>query len=453
MARFRITRRHALRGLLQGAGVTVALPALEVMSSRARAQAAPKRLVVFFWGNGRGIEAARWTPSATGAGWAPSPQLMPLAPVKDYVSVLTGFDSKLTMSSRGHHNGVVTMLTGGDYKEQPANGAPFRSTFALPSIDQVAARELGQSTPFRSLELGISSRVIRGEGSTLAFVSHNGPDSGNPPEFSPAALYNRIFAKVQPAATADPLAQIVTDMRKSVLDTVLDDLRGLESRVGARDRQRLGQHAESIRDIEKRLGGAMPVGAGCARPAAAVDPAAQAGREPLEERMQLMSRLLATAFSCDLTRVASILFTGSVGSTVFWQVDAKGGHHELSHGGAGTQTIIDATTTFTMKQLATLLEALRSTPEGGGNLLDQSAVMATSDCSNGTSHSTRDMPIIVAGRAGGALRFPGIHHRAAASDNNTSRVLFTLLTSVGMKLTNFGAGGGQVNTGLPEISG
>jgi hypothetical protein len=450
----RLHRRHFLRGVMGGAGIGVALPALEIMlgSGRALAQAArPRRLVTFFWGNGRGIDAARWTPAATGSAWTPSPQLTPLAGLKDQVTIVSGFDSKLTRSPRGHHNGCVTMLSGGDYQEQPANGAPFRSTFALPSIDQVVARELGKATPFRSLEIAISSKVIRGEGSTLAFPSHNGPDSGNPPEVSPAALYGRLFAMGSAPSATDGLAQVTLELRKSALDAVLADLNGLTARVGARDRARLDQHAQNIRDIEKRL--AEPgLAASCSRPATMADPTGASGREPLEERMQVMSRLLATAFACDLTRVASILFNGSVASTVFWQVGATRGHHDLSHEGQAAQTVIDASTTFVMKQFATLLDTLARTPDGDGNLLDQCALLATSDCSNGAAHSTRDMPIVLAGKAGGALR-AGIHHRAApGSDNNTSRVLLSVVRAVGVNVASLGAGGGQVTTGLAEIT-
>jgi hypothetical protein len=339
------------------------------------------------------------------------------------------------------------MLTGADYQEQAANGAPFRSTFALPSIDQVAARAIGQSTPFPSLELGVSTRVIRGEGSTLAFVSHNGPDSGNPAEFSPAAVFTRLFAAAPPARDT-ALAETTLQLRRSVLDAVADDLRALSARVGTRDKARLDQHLTSVRDIEKRLVTSAP--AACTPPARPTDPAAASGKEPLEDRTALMGKLLATAFACDLTRVSTVLFNGSVSSTLFWQVGAGGGHHDLSHGGAGTQTVIDASTTFIMKQFAVLLQALKDTPEGAGNLLDQCAAMATSDCSNGTTHSVKDMPILLAGRAGGALRFPGIHHHASA-DNNASRVLFTLLRAVGVPLTQLGAGGGQVSAGVPEL--
>jgi hypothetical protein len=446
----RFGRRRMLRGALGGLAVRVGLPALGVMAPRVARAAAPRRMLVFFWGNGRGIDPARWTPATTGPGGGgrrplPTPQLMPLAGLRDQVSVVSGFDSKLTASSRGHHNGCVTMLSAADYQLQPANGAPFRSTFALPSIDQVAAKAIGTSTPFRSLELGISSRIIRGEGSTLAFVSHNGPDSGNPAEVSPAAAYTRLFAAGKPASGDTSLAQMTAELRRSALDAVLEDLKALQGRVGTHDRARLDQHAENIRGIEKRL--VMPASA-CAVPARPTDPAGSSGKEPLEERTQLMAKLLATAFACDLTRVATVLFSGSVCSTVFWEVGASGGHHDLSHGGSGTQTVIDASTTFIVKQFGVFLEALRATPEAGGNLLDQTAAMATSDCSNGTSHSTRDMPILL---AGGALK-TGIHHRAAAgSDNNPSRVLFSLLRAVGVELTELGAGGGRVTAGLPEI--
>jgi hypothetical protein len=411
-------------------------------------------MVVFFWGNGRGVDAGRWSPAATGANWTPSPQLAPLAAYKDYLNVVSGFDSKLTASTRGHHTGCVTMLSGADYKEQPANGAGYRSTFSLPSIDQIAARDLGKSTLFRSLEIGVSTKVVRGEGTTLNFVSHNGPDSGNPAEFSPTALYNRVFANVQGSAPAgvDKVALATIEMRRSVLDAALDDLKALQARVGTRDKVRLDQHAQNIRDIEGRLmAPTMAPTVTCGKPAAPTDPAGSSSHEPLEERMQLMSRLLATAFACDLTRVATVLFNGSVADTVYWQVNASGGHHDLSHLGGSSQPTMDAATIFIMKQFGALLGALKGTPEGSGNLLDQSAIMATSDCSDGALHSVGNMPIVLAGRAGGALRYPGIHHRPTGGNNNTSRVLFSLLKASGASITSVGAGGGMANSGVTEI--
>src|SRR5690606_6041137 len=125
-------------------------------------------------------------------------------------------------------------------------------------------------------------------------------------------------------------------------------------------------------------------------------------REQIAEKMQAMSDLIAMALACDQTRVFSVMFTGSVGSTVFWQVGADKGHHDLTHDEAGDQPLVHETTVFTMKQLATLLETLKSIPEGDGNLLDRSVILASSDTADGRNHTIRDYPIVVAGRAGGA---------------------------------------------------
>jgi hypothetical protein len=105
-----------------------------------------------------------------------------------------------------------------------------------------------------------------------------------------------------------------------------------------------------------------------------------------------MSDLIAMAFACDQTRVFSMLYTGSVGGTVFWQVGADSGHHDLTHNEAGDQPLVQASTVFTMKQFAILLGALKATPEGAGNLLDSSVIMASSDTADGHDHSINDYP-------------------------------------------------------------
>jgi hypothetical protein len=167
--------------------------------------------------------------------------------------------------------------------------------------------------------------------------------------------------------------------------------------------------------------------------------------------MQAMNGLISTALACDLSRVFSVLFSGSVGSTVFWQVGATRGHHDLSHDGAATQDVIDASTIFTIEQFAVLLQVLQATPDGidGSNLLDNSAILCTSDCADGAAHSITDFPILVAGRGGGSLVHPGIHYRG--SRNNTSEVLLTLLRAAGLDLAEFGGGGGLVSTSVGEL--
>ena len=112
-----------------------------------------------------------------------------------------------------------------------------------------------------------------------------------------------------------------------------------------------------------------------------------------------MSDLIALALACDQTRVFSIMFSGSTATTVFWQVNVIRGHHQLSHDEAGDQPQIQATTVFTMKMFSMLLQKLKASPEGPGNLLDSCAILASSDCAEGKSHSNRDYPILVAGSA------------------------------------------------------
>lgn len=448
-------RRVFLRGVLGGgASVAVGLPLLEAMldgngTALAQDQPLPRRLGIFFFGNGRGVEADKWRPASEGALWTPSVELAPLLDLRDHISVVTGLSARLPNSPRGHHDGSVAILSGYDFIAQDAGNAPYRSTFARQSIDQLAADQIGTTTPFRSLEVGISRRVITGEGTTLQHLSHNGPDNTNPPELDPQALYTRIFADQQ-VTDSSQLATALRELEASVLDGVLEDLGTLQNRVGVADRARLDQHAEHIRAIERRLQASAALAPNCTE---VVDPGTfpeMDSREPLAERTAAMADLLALAMSCDLSRVFTMQFTGSVGYTVFWQVGADRGHHDLSHEGASAQALIEASTIFTMEQLAVLLTKFRDTPDGAGTLLDSSAILATSDHSDGAAHSVSDFPVIVAGGAGGALVQPGVHY-AASNGEHTNQVLLTLLRAVGVDIAEIGEGDAFRTEGIAAI--
>jgi hypothetical protein len=452
MRKTKLGRRTLLRGTLGGIAVSVGLPPLELMfnsnaTAHADGSALPKRLGIFFWGNG--VKLDRWNPEMTGAGFELSPALAPLAAHRDHVSVVSGMNV-MTGNERGHHAGCVGILSGAAMISQPHPNSTYASTFSKPSIDQVAAAAIGQSTRFKSLELGISTRVIKVEGTTLAYLSHNGPDSPNPPEYDPSKLFDRVFGAdfMQPSAASPVL--VSRRLRKSILDAVAADVTGLQNRVGVRDRQRLAQHMDNIRSIEKRLTGdasapALTTCAPQARPSAVAD---QNGREQIAERMKAMSDLTAMALACDQTRVFSIMFSGSVGSTVYWQIGTDIGHHTLSHDEAGDQPLVHQSTVFTMEQFATLLGSLKAVGEGDGTLLDNCAILASSDVSDGREHSIEDYPIVVAGRGGGALR-TGVHYRSDAE--NTSQVLLTVLRAAGLPLSEFGEDGGHVTQGCSAI--
>jgi hypothetical protein len=454
-----IGRRTVLRGLVGGAAVGIGLPPLEAMfngNGTAYAQGAPipKRLGVFFWGNG--VKLDRWTPANTGTAWTPSLALAPLMPVKDYVNVVSGMAVK-TGNERGHHAGTVGILSGAPMISQPHPNAAYQSTFSAPSIDQVAASAIGMTTRFKSLEVGISKRIDNVEGTTLHYLSHNGPDSANPPEYDPAAVFNRLFgADFMPPGMAPtmPVVDVAKVLKKSVLDAVQSDLAALRMRVGTADAARLDQHAENIRAIENRIVTTTAPGAAsqaaCSKPMTATLPAESASKEAIAERINAMTGLITMALACDQTRVFSIMFTGSVCGTVFWQVNATGGHHDLTHNEPDPQPLVHAATVFTMQQFATLLTSLKGVSEGAGNLLDSCAILASTDTADGKQHSITDYPILVAGRAGGTLAYPSTHYRSPSGEN-TSMVLLSMLRAVGVPLTTFGAMGGQVTSGLSAI--
>lgn len=450
-----LKRRAFLRGIAFGAPVAVGLPLLEHFLNEngdafAQGEALPKRFGIFFWGNGRGIEADRWNPAQVGSSWELSPQLLPLAAHKQHLTLVSGLDIKLNDSPQGHHRGSVGILSGDEFISQPAGNAPYRSTFRSPSIDQLVAAAVGQTTAFKSLEIGISERVNKVEGTTLQFLSHNGADSGNPQEYDPVDLFDRIFAGGGVSSPQDPeLLKKHAEMKKSVLDSVLVDLNGLQQRVGGRDRQRLQQHADNIRAIEQRLGGSVGSTAQCAMPMAPSELPDNPGGEAFVERMASMSAVLSLALACDLTRVFSIHFSGSAANPVFHPLDLDDGNHDISHQGAGGQDAIDRSMIWTMQQFGVLLDALAAGVEGDSNLLRQSAILATSDTSDGSAHTVRDYPILIAGSAGGFFKSPGVHHRG--NGENASQVLLSLARSQGLMLNEFGGGGGHVTESLSAI--
>lgn len=455
MVQSSLKRRAFLRGLAFGAPVAVSLPVLEYFlndsgDAFAQGEPLPKRFGIFFWGNGRGIEADRWNPAQVGTTWELSPQLLPLAAHKQYLTVVSGLDIKLQDSPQGHHRGSVGILSGDEFISQPAGNAPYRSTFRSPSIDQVVAAAVGQNNAFKSLEIGISERVNKVEGTTLQFLSHNGEDSGNPQEYDPVQLFNRIFAGGGVDAPQDPeLLKKHAEMKTSVLDSVLTDLNGLQQRVGGRDRQRLQQHADNIRAIEKRLGGSVGLSAQCAMPTAPGELPDDPDGEAFAARMTSMSSVLALALACDLTRVFSIHFSGSASNPVFHPLDLSRGNHDISHEGAAGQESIDRSMVWTMEQFNVLLTALASGVEGDSNLLRQSAILATSDTADGSAHTVKDYPILIAGSAGGFFKSPGIHHKG--NGENASQVLLSLARSQGLAVEQFGGGGGLVTEALTAI--
>jgi hypothetical protein len=445
-----IGRRSLLRGMLYGSAVSVGLPTLELMlnshgTALADGAVIPKRFGIFFWGNG--VRLKKWTPSAQGPSWQLSEELAPLMNVKDYVSVVSGYNIK-TGNQRGHHAGCVGILSGAPMISQDPKGAPYASTFSAPSIDQVIASTIKDKLKFRSLEIGVSKSVLTGEGTTLRYLSHNGPDNANPPEYTPSALYTRLFGdgfkEPGQANVVDPKLAL----RRSVLSAVKEDATALKRRLGVNDQRRIDQHMESIRALETQIlaiESAPPPPSSCVKPAA---PTTMTGDKYLTAVNDAMANMAALALACDQTRVFSIMFSGSVGFTNYPEMQI-GDHHSLTHNEGGEQPQVNSITVFIMKRFAKLLEILKATPEAEGNLLDHCVILGSTDTAEGLPHSINDYPVLVAGKGGGALVHPGIHVRG--NGGNTSDVLLTLLQAMDLPLKEFGSAGGKTTNTIAAL--
>ncbi len=455
MGRFRLDRRTFLRGSLGAAAATIALPPLEIMfngngNAFADGSPIPTRFGVFFWGNG--VIPERWTPAGTGQGgaWTLSEQLAPLASVKSHLTVLSGLGVK-TANLRGHHAGTAGILSGANIIPQDPGDAGYASTFSLPSIDQVVADHVGAQTRFRSVEVGVDERVSKVEGTTLRYLSHNGPDNVNPQEYNPVAVFERLFGEGFVEAGGTPVVDPTLALRRNILDAVKADADALRPRLGMSDRARLDQHLEGVSALQTRIqaleDNVIVSGLSCEKPAAPeFTPTTSAAEQRLRSRV--MADLLAMACACDLTRVWSNLFNGSVSGTYYWDVDSQTTFHSLTHDEPGDQPKVHQCVVFIMEELAYLLERLQATPEGEGTLLDHSLILCSSDVSLGRSHSLHDYPILLAGKAGGRLK-GDYHYRQFGQ--NASAALFSALQAMDLPITEFGADNGRVDSGIPEI--
>ncbi|MEM7154158.1 MAG: DUF1552 domain-containing protein [Myxococcota bacterium] len=433
-----------LRGMVGGSMVALALPPLEAMldahgEAHADGTELPRRLVTWFWGNGVAVAdignpggPLRFFPAETGPGYSLTPQLQPFEPVRDYVSVLSGYQVSASFPlRRGHHDGVA-IFSGHPFVELPPGSANYASKFGGPTLDQVVAEEIGSETFLPSIQLAVSRRIVTGEGFGLQFLSHKGPDQPLPQIFDPREAWDRLFASF--TVPDDP----TKPHRLAALDAVMVDAEALKGRVSTTDRHRIDAHMGAVAQLRSQIDALAPNCEIPPEPTQAND--AMNGNEPIEEVNRVMSDLIALAFSCDVTRVASVQFTGSVGGTVFHMLGQSTGHHDLTHDG-GANEEVDASTIYTMERLSELLQGLAATPDGAGNLLDNSVVFASSDASSGLTHAVTNMPIIVAGGGGGALVHPGVH--LASESGNSSDVLLSCARTVCPELPEIGSGNGR----------
>lgn len=445
-----LSRRTLLRGLLHGSAVSVGVPTLEAMldgSGRAFASGAPLPRRFGLWWFGDGVRLKQWNPAAQGRGdaWALSEELAPLADVKPWLTVVSG----TALDQGGHQHGCSLMQTGTYTRFYAGSGAFRLGTAQGPSVDQLIAQEIGAGDPIPSLQVGVCNNTNKGEGPVFRAVSHAGDNAPLYPLYTPVKLFNRLFGTDFLPPPSDPKRATRLRWEKSVLDAVAQDRQALRPLLGAGDNQRLDQHFEAIRALERRITSAGAIEACARRDPPAATEAGGNNEQLLVANNMAIAELLALALVCRQTKVFTHMFSGAVDGTVYRWLEATKGHHGVTHDEPGEQPIVHRSVIWKMERLAELGRALRDVPEGAGTLLDNCCILVTSDVCEGRSHGRRDMPMLVLGRAGGALR-GDLHYRSASAEHSL-RVHVTLFRALGLRLDAFGTGAARQTSPIPAL--
>jgi Protein of unknown function (DUF1552) len=440
------------RTFLRGIGATVALPFLDSMlPAFAQAPGAPIRLGYVYTPNGiigcsdKSPRPFMWTPKTVGKNFEFSPTMKALEPYRENLVAFSGL-AQVTGRALGdgpgdHARATATFLTGvHPYK---TGGADFRLAV---SADQIAARELGKHTQLSSLELGLEPQPLAGNcdsGYTCAYMSMSwrGATSPLPAEINPRAVFERLFGDGDSTDAAARMARLREE--KSVLDYVTASLAKLQGRVGAGDKRKLDEYLDAVRDIERRIQLAEAQNQVVQlphmdRPSAVPDDYA--------DYSKLMIDLQVMAWQTDMTRVASFMLGRDGSNRPYPEIGISEGHHSISHHQRNPERVeklikIDE---YHASMFAYMLKRLQETADGDGTLLDHSLVVFGSSLSESNIHTHDDLPIVMAGNAGGRVK--GNRHLSYAKETPLNNLFLNMFDLAGVPhVERFGDSTGRLN--------
>ena len=428
-----LPRRTVLRGL----GATIALPFLDAMapafSLRGRAAAKPpSRFQAFYVPNGMAMQY--WSPKGEGRTFELSPILEPLAPFRDQMLVLSGIKANWNYIHAGASGSFLTGTTRG--------GRTEIEIIADVSIDQLLARHFASETQLASLELSMDVPANAGActGNLSCVYTHTlswrGPTQPLPMEWNPRAVFERLFG--DSGSTDRGARELRLQQHKSILDSVTEKLASLKKDLGASDQTKIDEYTEAVRDVERRIQKAEQQ----------VDLELPQLEQPqgapavFEDHLALMLDLQLLALRSDLTRVVTFMLANAASVRSFDFIGVTGAHHELSHHN-DDPVKIDALTqidTWEVNEFAYLLDQMQGTVDpSGSTLLDNSLVFFSSEISDGNNHNHFDLPVLLAGRGGGAVN-PG-QHRWLPNKTPIANLYLTMLGAAGVPATTFGLDG------------
>jgi hypothetical protein len=430
MASF-ITRRHlSRRAVLRGAGAALALPLLDAMVPAMSAMPKPNvRFGAIYFPHGATM--ARWTPKDDGRDFTFSEILQPLEPYRAHVNVISNLGHPLAYGPGGatgnHNRSSATYLSGA----KAASGAQPKLGI---TVDQVAAKHLGRDTPLPSLELMIEEAGLNcGEGLSCAYrntLSWQNETSPLPMQNNPQVLFEQLFGDgANDAQRAARRSQAL-----SLLDSVTEQINGLNRTLPASDRERMDRFVTDVREIERRI----------QQSGERVDsnvtlPSRPAGiPEDIEEHIKLMYDLLVLAWQTEITRTSTFMMAKELSNAVYPKSGIRDSYHILSHhsNNENSKARFAVLNRYHAGLFAYFLEKLSKVPDGDGTLLDHSLVLYGSGMSDGNSHNHDPLPIVLAGRAGGKLE--GNRHIRQKELTPMSNLLLAMLDKLGCPEEHFG---------------
>jgi hypothetical protein len=443
-----ITKKHlSRRTMLRAGGAAIGLPLLEAMvpAATALAQTAARarpRMGFFYLPHGAimnntryGAEMDRWTPDADGRDFDLKPILAPLAPLKDYLTIVSGLGNKPAESSAVHAIVPATWLS-------CAHPRQSHAPHAAVTIDQIAARHIGQDTPLPSLEIATEEEgggaACDGTygcsyGRTISFRT---PTTPLPMEFDPRKAFEKIFGR----GRSPEQRREVSDDYLSLLDMVAGEASSLKRRLGPADRGLVDDYLESVREIERRV---ELLGQ---RDLSKIDlPDVPVARPSFDELLRLQFDLIAAAFQANMTRIVSYMMAAEVSNQPYAHVGIPDAFHPLSHHNENKASMekLVVVQRYHTEVFVEFCEKLAALPDGdGGSVLDNSIFLYGSNMSNSNSHNNFPLPSLVVG--GGAGTIKGHQHLRYPDRTPLANLLLTLLVRAGVPIEAVGDSTGEL---------
>ena len=433
LTRKSLPRRTVLRGL----GSVVALPFLDAMvpALSKAATIAPKRFGVTYFPNGAIMQ--QLTPKTTGAGFEFTPTLKPLESYKDKLIVITGFTRSHPGSQVGDHAvSAAGFLTGVWPKRTEAEDVLANTT-----IDQVIAQKIGQDSPLPSLELATEDFTGYVGGCSPGFscaymntISWSSPKTPLPMETNPRAVFERVFGE---AGSARQRAERLNTQR-SILDSLSEETADLEGSLGTRDRARLGEYLDNIREIERRIQRTEAHNS-----AQVTSPAAPIGvPDSFEEHIGLMFDLTAAAWQADVTRVFTFMMSRELSQRTFPQIGVTEQHHSISHHLNQPDKMARAQkiNVYYVELYAKFLAKLSAIRDGDGSLLDHSLLVYGAGMGDSNGHASDPLPMVLTGAVG-----KGHRHIEIPSRTPVGNLWREVAAAYGSPMEQFGDANGQTS--------